>query len=214
MSHVLDMSVRGKPVQVQAIQLYGIDVLLRGRFIKTAQIFDEYWLEREALPSPETVIAALRAREDKPDLFVFTQRVPDTALSYHYHHELDNYAVLPLSTYEHWFQHQIPAATREPFERARNEGYRRAYVSTIMSMCRGSAPSTTRRRLELGGGSGTSARTLKLSGGRTEPTQRVVRILRHTLVARWSGTSKWFGIGAQLRSCRSCQRFLYETVDQ
>ena len=112
MLHTLDVSVRGKPVRVQAIQLYGVDVLFRGRFIKTAQIFDEYWLERDALPSPETVIADLRAREDKPDLFIFTQRVPDTALSYRYHHELDNYAVLPLSTYERWFQHQIPAATR------------------------------------------------------------------------------------------------------
>ena len=122
MSHVLDVSVRGKSVQVQAIQLYGVDLLLRGRFIKTAQIFDEYWLEREALPSPETVIAALRAREDKPDLFVFTQRVPDIALNYHYRYELDNYAVLPLSTYEHWFQHQIPAATRRAIRASQKRG--------------------------------------------------------------------------------------------
>src|ERR1043166_6736188 len=96
MSDVLEVSVKGKPVRVQAIPLYGVDVLFLGRFIKTAQIFDEYWLERDALPSPETVIADLRAREDKPDLFVFMQRVPDTALRYRYHHELDNYAVLQI----------------------------------------------------------------------------------------------------------------------
>jgi hypothetical protein len=141
MSHVLDVSVRGKPVRVQAIQLYGVDVLFRGRFIKTAQIFDEYWLERDALPSPETVIANLRAREDKPDLFVFTQRVPDTAPSYHYHHELDNYAVLPLSTYEHWFQHQIPAATRRNIRASEKRGiltrvceYDNEYVRGISSI--------------------------------------------------------------------------------
>lgn len=107
-----DVSVRGKPVRLKAIQLYGVEVLFRGHFIKMAQIFDEYWLEREALPSPEVIIAELRASEDKPDIFVFSQRVPDTAVGYRYYHELDNCAILPLSTYDHWFQQQIPAATR------------------------------------------------------------------------------------------------------
>jgi hypothetical protein len=141
MSHVLDVSVGGKPVRVQAIQLYGVDLLLHGRFIKTAQIFDEYWLQREVLPSPETVIAALRTREDKPDLFVFMQRVPDTSLRYHYHHELDNYAVLPLSTYKHWFQHQIPAATRRAIRASEKRGiwtrvceYNSEYVQGISAI--------------------------------------------------------------------------------
>lgn len=141
MTDVLDMSIRGKPVQVQAMQLDGVNVLWRGHFITTAEIFDEYWLERETLPSPETVIADLRTREDKPDLFVFTQRVPDTALGYPYRHELDNYAVLPLSTYEHWFQHQIPATTRRNIRASEKRGiitrvceYDNAYVLGIRSI--------------------------------------------------------------------------------
>ncbi len=141
MAHVLEVSVRGKPVRLQAIQLHGVHVLSRGRFIKTGQIFDEYWLERDVLPAPETVIAELRGREEKPDLFVFTQRIPDTAVSYRYHHELDNYAVLPLSTYEDWFQKQIPAATRRNIRASEKRGivtrvceYDQEYVLGISSI--------------------------------------------------------------------------------
>src|SRR5262245_55531243 len=122
MLHVIDMSVRGKLVRTRAIFLCGVNVLLRRRFIKTAQIFDEYWLERDTLPAPETVIGELRKMASKPDIFVFAQRVPDTATRHRYHHIFDNYAVLPLSTYEHWFQHQIPAATKRNIRASQKRG--------------------------------------------------------------------------------------------
>lgn len=121
MSDVLQTTTRGKPVTVDAIEVDGATLVCRGRFLKTAQIFDEYWLERNTLPPPGKIVAHLDALPDKPDMFVFTQRVPDVEVIHSYYHELDNYAVLPLTTYENWFQH-IPASTRRNIRASEKRG--------------------------------------------------------------------------------------------
>jgi hypothetical protein len=122
MSNVLDVSVKGKPVRVPAVLLRGVQVIYRGRFIKTAQIFDEYWLEENSLPSPDRIISDLLSRKGAPDLFVFAQRVPDTAPAYDYRYEMDNYAVLPLTTYENWFKNQIPSTTQRNIRASEKRG--------------------------------------------------------------------------------------------
>jgi hypothetical protein len=97
--------------------------MVRGRFLTTAEIFDEYWLERESLPDPRLVVAELQRQPHTPDLFTFAQRVPDVEPAYGaYHRELDNYAVLQLSSYDHWFQQQIPAATRRNIRASEKRG--------------------------------------------------------------------------------------------
>ncbi|MFO1305228.1 MAG: GNAT family N-acetyltransferase [Burkholderiales bacterium] len=109
--------------------------------MRTAEVFDEYWLERATLPRYEDLIAALHGREAKPDLFTFAQRVPDVDPAYAFYHEMDNYAVLPLSTYERWFQEQIPTATRRGIRASHKRGvsvrisdYDDRYVSGISSI--------------------------------------------------------------------------------
>ena len=141
MSNVINTSVRGKRKSVPAMQVCGVTVLLRGRLLKTAEIFDEYWLERDSLPCPEMLISELRKKKDLPDLFTFTQRVPDVDLKYSYYHELDNYAVLPISTYQHWFKEQIPAATQRNIRASEKRGivvrvseYDEDYIKGIMSI--------------------------------------------------------------------------------
>jgi len=137
----LDVSVRGRSTAVPVIAVSGVSVIVAGRLLRKGEVFDEYWLERESLPSPESVIAELRQRADRPDLFTFAQRVPDTEPTCGYRYELDNYAVLPLSTYERWFEEQIPAATRRNVRAAEKRGiavrvsdYDDRYVRGIMSI--------------------------------------------------------------------------------
>jgi len=141
MSNVINASVRGKRKSVPAMQVCGVTVLLRGRLLKTAEIFDEYWLERDLLPCPEMLVAELQGEKNKPDFFTFAQRVPDIDPRYSYHYELDNYAVLPITTYEHWFQEQIPATTRRNIRASEKRGivirvseYDDDYVRGIMSI--------------------------------------------------------------------------------
>lgn len=141
MRDVLDVSIKGKKVQVSAVVVGSVTLLSKGRLVKTGEIFDEYWLEREALPCYEAVIAVLRKRRERPDIFTFAQRVPDTEPAYAYYHELDNYAILPLSTYDHWFREQIPSATQRNIRASQKRGvsvrvceYNAGYVNGISSI--------------------------------------------------------------------------------
>ncbi len=118
----VNVSVRGKRKSVPALQVCGVTVLLKGRLFKTAEIFDEYWLERDLLPNPELLVAELYKGDDTPDLLTFTQRIPDVDPMYNYYYELDNYAVVPLSTYERWFKEQIPATTRRHIRASEKRG--------------------------------------------------------------------------------------------
>lgn len=112
MLNLINVSIRGKEKGLPAEQIYGITIFSRGRLLKVAEIFDEYWLERNLLPCPKLLTAELQEKKDRPDIFTFAQRVPDVNPKYNYRYEWDNYAILPISTYERWFQKQIPAATR------------------------------------------------------------------------------------------------------
>src|SRR5688572_1472295 len=104
MSEVFDVSVRGRRTKRPSIVLCGVTVVCAGRLIKVGEIFDEYWLHRSSLPQAGEVIEALRSRTDRPDIFTFTQRVPETEPIHPYRFEFENYAVLPVDTYEQWFE--------------------------------------------------------------------------------------------------------------
>lgn len=142
MSDGFNVSVKGKIKSVSAIRACGVSVLSRGRLVKTAEVFDEYWLERDLLPRPEALIAELQGiKKNKPDLFTFAQRIPNTDPAYNYDYEWINYAALPITTYEQWFQHQVPSACRRNIRASEKRGiiiqvsdYDDNYVRGIMSI--------------------------------------------------------------------------------
>jgi Acetyltransferase (GNAT) domain len=123
MSRTVEVSVKGRPVALPAIELCGVDVVCRGSILKTGEIFDEYWLERLSLPPINSVLIELRSRADRPDLFTFSQRVPDTKQQEAgLFTEYANYAVLPLSTYDEWFNNSIPSTTRRNIRTSEKRG--------------------------------------------------------------------------------------------
>lgn len=122
MSGVLNVSKSGRSKAVPAVRICGVTVSLTGRWFKTGEIHDEFWLERNSLPCPDVLLSELKKIKDRPDVFTFSQRVPDTDPRYGYRYEVDNYAVLSTSTYEHWFQKQIPAATRRAIRASEKRG--------------------------------------------------------------------------------------------
>lgn len=101
------------------MKLDGIDVLVRGRFVKTARIENEFLRD---IQDPETLIKALRALRSKPDLFTFWQRFPDVSPRYPYHLEWDNWAVLSFASYEDWFRRQISGKIRAKVRKAPKMG--------------------------------------------------------------------------------------------
>lgn len=141
MPSTLDISVKGNATRVAALSIRGVSVVTTGRLLTIGRIFDEFWLERDALPPPIEVVSELRENPDRPDLFTFAQRVPDVETRYPYLFEHDNYAVLRISAFEHWFEKQIPSSTRRNIRAAEKRGisvhvasFDDDYVKGIMSI--------------------------------------------------------------------------------
>ena len=141
MQHLIDMSIKGRTLKVPAVQMAGVIVVSEGRALRIGRVFDEYWLERASLPSYEAVITELKGKKKRPDIFTFTQRVPDVEPAHSYYSEFDNYAVLPLSTYDEWLHKTLPPATRRNIRASIKRGitvrvseYDDEYVKGIMSI--------------------------------------------------------------------------------
>lgn len=56
------------------------------------------------LEDPVPIVEALLASDSRPDLFTFTQTIHDTAPKYSYPMEWENFAVLPVTTFDDWWE--------------------------------------------------------------------------------------------------------------
>jgi hypothetical protein len=136
-----EISVRGRMQQVPAFLVDGTVVVVSGSALRVAEVFDAYWLEAAKLPDPAHVVRQLAQVAQKPDIFAFTQRAPETHPMFPFHFELENVAAIPISTHEEWFQKQISSASRRNIRTSEKKGvtirvcaFDEAYVRGIMSV--------------------------------------------------------------------------------
>lgn len=97
----------------------GRDIVLSGKLVRTARIDGDGY---RFLDDPQQVLKGLRNCGSRIDLFTFTQQVADTSPRYEYPMELDNWAVLEITTYEDWWTKQINNKTRNMVRRAERAG--------------------------------------------------------------------------------------------
>jgi hypothetical protein len=115
------LSVRGQRRVVPALAIGpNARLILQGRVIKLASIHDEFWLDPDDLPSPETAITALKGSSMKADLFTFAQTLGGGA-RYGYSHELENVAVASFDSYDDWFA-QVNRSVRKHVRKSTREG--------------------------------------------------------------------------------------------
>jgi hypothetical protein len=74
------------------------------------------------LEDPEPVLSELRQTGSRIDLFTFMQRLPETTPKHRYPMEWDNFAALPLTTFEHWWTQQIGFKARNKAKQAEKRG--------------------------------------------------------------------------------------------
>jgi hypothetical protein len=74
------------------------------------------------LTDPEATITALSECGTRVDLFTFTQTIVDTKPKYSYPMEWENLAVLPVSTFEEWWDKQIGFKARNKAKQAEKKG--------------------------------------------------------------------------------------------
>lgn len=104
-------------IEIAKFSVEGRDLVVQGRLCRIAHIDGDGF---KFLSDPELAIAALR--DSRADLFTFLQKLPETSPQYQYPFELDNLAVLPISTFDHWWTRQVDAKTRNMVRRAEKKG--------------------------------------------------------------------------------------------
>ena len=103
----------------RSIKVCEKDIKVRGRLLRIARLERERY---EGLAAPEAILNGLRQCGHRIDLFTFVQRLPETEPKYGYPMEWDNLAVLPISTFDHWFKKQIRFAPRGRLRQAEKAG--------------------------------------------------------------------------------------------
>jgi hypothetical protein len=111
-----------------------MSLIVNGTILKTAKLTDEYYVP---LADPKQFIEALRKLNTGADLFTFVQELDDRAPKHHYHCELDEMAVLPVTTYEHWLNKQITFKPRNKLRKAWKAGVETRKIEFSDSLVKG-----------------------------------------------------------------------------
>lgn len=103
------------------MNINGREVIVRGRLLKIASLDGEKY---RFLDDPEPVLQGLRSARARADIFTFTQRLPETTPKYAYPFEWDNFATLPVSTFDDWWMNQLGFKGRNKAKQAEKKGVR------------------------------------------------------------------------------------------
>jgi hypothetical protein len=115
-----DTLEKGKPAQIECIKIGGQIFSINRGLITVVSLEDEWY---EDLDDPQKVIGALQESLDfKPDLFTFWQRMPNVEPKYPYHQEWEDIAVLPVTSYDHWWNQQIKSRVRNNIRKSEKDG--------------------------------------------------------------------------------------------
>ena len=96
-----------------------IDLTTNGKILSVGRMREEWYQDVE---NPDSLMRDLKKLRRTPDIFTFWQRLPNTEPKYKYHQEWDSIAVLPITTYEQWWKHQISGKTRNMVRKAEKKG--------------------------------------------------------------------------------------------
>jgi hypothetical protein len=100
------------------MNICGKEIKIDGDAVRIAHVAEGF----DSSDHFEDIISALKNCGQRVDLFTFIQRLSETTPLHHYPMELDNFAVLPVTTYEHWFTKQIKTHTRNKIRKAEKAG--------------------------------------------------------------------------------------------
>lgn len=102
-----------------ALSVSGRDISVRGRMLRIASIDGDKY---QFLGEPQPVIDGLRSLGTRIDLFTFIQRVTETTPKYDFPMEWDNFAALPITTFDHWWMKVLGFKGRNKAKQAEKKG--------------------------------------------------------------------------------------------
>ena len=95
------------------------EIAVVGKFVKTIRFSEEWDID---INNPELVIKELASIGIKADIFTFIQRLPESKPKFKYYMEWDNYAAIPITSYEHWLKTQVSQNSRKKIGLAKRKG--------------------------------------------------------------------------------------------
>ncbi len=116
------------------MELCGKEIRFYGRLVRIGHVDGEGY---QFLEDPEAALAELGKSPARPDLFTFIQRLSDTSPRYRYPMEWDNFAVLPVSSFNEWMEHQINFKVRNKIRKAAKSGVAAREIPFDDSLVRG-----------------------------------------------------------------------------
>jgi len=112
--------VKGVSTRIRCVEIDGQTYSLTDGPVRTISLEDDWY---EDVRNPAAVVAALRGPSGPgADLFTFWQRPPDVEPVHNYHHEFDELAVLPISSYEDWWSNTIKSRIRTTIRKSAKQG--------------------------------------------------------------------------------------------
>ena len=97
----------------------GKELLVAGRLVKTARLLSE---SHVLLEDPVSFVEQVRHSRLRADIFTFVQAVNDRTPKYAFLQELDQLAVLPITTYDEWFTKRLYNKPRNMIRKAAKSG--------------------------------------------------------------------------------------------
>lgn len=95
------------------------EIRVQGKLLRTARLEADKF---QFMGDPRPLLEELRHSRTRIDLFTFMQKLPETSAKYPYPFEWDNLAVLPVTTFDHWWSEQIGSKARNKAKQAEKRG--------------------------------------------------------------------------------------------
>jgi len=114
------ISSKGRKQEFPAIKIDNVVIVLTGKILKTASIFDEVWLDCNFVDTNK-IIEVIQESKNKPDIFTFCQ-LDFKKPRFHFTSEIINIAAIPISNYDHWWTKQINSKERNMIRKAQKNG--------------------------------------------------------------------------------------------
>lgn len=112
--------IKGRPAQVECVEVRDQTYAVSRGPVTMLSLEDDWF---EDVHDPKAVIQTLQNSDGfKPDIFTFWQRLPDYEPRYDFPIHWEEIAVLPVQSYEQWFNQQIKSRTRGLIRKAEKEG--------------------------------------------------------------------------------------------
>jgi hypothetical protein len=101
------------------MKVCGKDIRVAGNWLKIARLdADKY----QFLEDAESFVEELRKTRIRADLFTFMQRLPAAPPKYKFPMEWDNFAAIPISTFDNWWTNQLGFKARNKAKQAEKKG--------------------------------------------------------------------------------------------